>query len=198
MPANLTITITLLLIGITGLSAQSQQKPTALHIGDKAINFSGIDQAGNPVELFDILKTNPVVLMFYRGEWCPYCNKQLSEIQDSLSFINDKGGVVLAVTPEQPFSIDKTIEKTNASFRIIHDKDLSIMKAYQVAYKMKTPLLKKYKRHGIDIKAANRENGQNLPVPATYVISQDKTILYAFFDPDFTKRATVSKILQNL
>ena len=180
------------------LNAQAQDEPTALSVGDKAFNFTGTDQNGNAVELFEILEESPVVLMFYRGAWCGYCNKQLSEMEDSLKFINEKGGVVIAVTPEQPESIEKTIKKTNASFKILHDKDLKIMKTYNVDYALENSIVKKYKSYGINLLESNKENGANLPVPATYIIGKDKKILYAFFDPDYTKRATVGKILQNL
>lgn len=119
-------------------------------------------------------------------------------MEDSLNFITEKGGVVVAVTPEKPESIAKTVDKTGASFKIIYDKDLTIMNIYQVAFRMEESLLKRYKRRGIDVVDTNGNNGPNLPVPATYIIGRDKKILYAFFDPDYKKRATVGKILQNL
>ncbi|MEP1781018.1 peroxiredoxin-like family protein, partial [Reichenbachiella sp.] len=158
----------------------------------------GIDQNGGSFELYEILKKGPVVLMFYRGFWCPHCNKQLSQMEDSLDFITQKGGIVVAVTPEKPESVEKTIDKTGASFKIIHDKDLSIMNIYHVAFNLEEAMLKKYKKWGIDVVEANGDNGPNLPVPATYIIGQDRQILYTFFDPDYKKRATVGKILQNL
>ena len=145
-----------------------------------------------------MLKRGPVVLMFYRGAWCPYCNKQLLQLQDSLELINEHSGTVVAVTPETILSIGKTVEKTNAEFRIIHDENLCIMKNYDVAYELEASVLKRYKKTGIDLDSANGSNGANLPVPATYIIGQDGKIVYAFFDPDYTKRATVHKILENL
>ncbi|WP_422361103.1 peroxiredoxin-like family protein [Reichenbachiella sp.] len=176
----------------------AQEAPFQLNEGEEALNFKGVDQNGKSFELYEALEKGPVVLMFYRGFWCPHCNKQLSQMEDSLNFIVEKGGIVVAVTPEKPESIAKTVDKTGASFKIIHDKDLSIMNTYHVAFKMEEALLKKYKKWGIDLDAANGDNGPNLPVPATYIIGQDKKILYAFFDPDYKKRATVGKILQNL
>lgn len=180
------------------LQANAQEIPIPLKVGDEALNFEGIDQNGDSFELYEILKKGPVVLMFYRGFWCPHCNKQLSQMEDSLDFITQKGGIVVAVTPEKPESVEKTIDKTGASFKIIHDKDLSIMNIYHVAFNLEEAMLKKYKKWGIDVVEANGDNGPNLPVPATYIIGQDRQILYAFFDPDYKKRATVGKILQNL
>lgn len=177
---------------------KAQEAPYQLKVGEHAPDLNGIDQNGETFNLYETLKSKPVVLMFYRGYWCPHCNKQLSQLEDSLSFITEKGGVVVAVTPEKPESIKKTLQKTGASFKIIYDEDLTIMKQYQVAFRLEESLLKKYKRWGIDLEETNGNNGPNLPVPATYIIGQDKKILYAFFDPDYKKRATVGKILQNL
>lgn len=179
-------------------NTHAQEAPFQLNEGDEALNFQGVDQNGKTFELYEALEKGPVVLMFYRGFWCPHCNKQLSQLEDSLNFITEKGGIVVAVTPEKPESIAKTVDKTGVSFKIIYDKNLSIMNTYHVAFKMEEALLKKYKKWGIDLDETNGDNGPNLPVPATYIIGQDKKILYAFFDPDYTKRATVGKILQNL
>lgn len=189
----------LLVIGLLLSSAiLAQEAPFQLKVGEHAPDFSGIDQNGETFNLYETLNGKPVVLMFYRGYWCPHCNKQLSQLEDSLSFITEKGGMVVAVTPEKPENIKKTLEKTGASFKIIYDTDLTIMNLYQVAFRLEESLLKKYKRWGIDVEETNGNNGPNLPVPATYIIGQDKKILYAFFDPDYKKRATVGKILQNL
>lgn len=188
----------LFMLLLLSLAIQAQEAPYQLKKGENAPNFSGIDQNGESFDLYETLKEKPVVLMFYRGFWCPHCNKQLSQMEDSLSFITEKGGMVVAVTPEKPESISKTVEKTGASFKIIHDKDLEIMKLYQVAFRLEESLLKKYKKWGIDVEDSNGSNGPNLPVPATYIIGKDKKILYAFFDPNYKKRATVGKILQNL
>ena len=195
-------TVSVLLILLVALSGNGQEvgqtEPGGLKIGEKAPDFNAVDYLGNKISLKKLLQRGPVVLMFYRGAWCPYCNKQLMQLQDSLKLINELRGTVIAVTPETVESIGKTVEKTNAEFRIIHDQNLCIMKAYDVAYKLEASVLKRYKKTGIDLEAANGSNGANLPVPATYIINQDGMIVYAFFDPDHTKRATVQKILENL
>jgi peroxiredoxin len=172
----------------------AQNNKSTFAVGDIAPNFEGKDQFGQAFELSRVLKNNPVVLMFYRGHWCPYCNKQLSQLEDSINFITDKGGIVVAVTPEQPEGIDKTMKKTGASFLILHDKNLEIMKKYGVDFRLEDDLMKKYLKMGM----TNGANGANLPVPATYIINSDQKILYSFYDPDYKKRATVKKILENL
>lgn len=193
------IVVGLLLFTFTVLAQDGKNRqPGGLNVGDIAPDINTKDYLGNKVSLKQLLQKGPVVLMFYRGYWCPHCNKQLKQLQDSLQLINELGGTVLAVTPESVESIDKTVEKTNAKFRIIQDNNLCLMKAYDVAYKLDKDILDRYRSTGINLEKVNGSNGANLPVPATYIIGQDQKIVYGFFDPDYRKRATVGKILKNL
>lgn len=180
----------------TFLSAQ--EKPEGLFINSKAPDFKAIDQNGNEVRLKDIIKKGKVVLIFYRGNWCPYCNRQLKKLEDSLQFIKDKGAQLIAITPEKQDGITKTVEKTKASFPILYDEDQKIMKAYDVSFAVDDKTVGRYKMAGIDLEANNGKNGKNLPVPAVYIINKESTITYRFFEPDYKKRATVKDILDNL
>ena len=173
-------------------------KPEGLKVGDEAPQITGIDQNGTKVNLQEILKTKEVVLVFYRGQWCPYCNRELSKINEELTAINAKGATVIAITPETAENIQKTIEKTKASFGIVEDKGLAIMKSYKVSFGVDDETISKYKKYGIDFEKANGANGANLPVPATYIIGKDGKIKYVFFNPDYSKRASVEEIIKNL
>src|SRR5688572_32063896 len=128
----------LLIASITlgSFSLSAQEAPEGLFIASKAPDFKGKDQNGNDVKLKDFLKKGKVVLVFYRGEWCPYCNRALSRLQDSLQLITEKGATVIAVAAEKPENISKTVAKTKASFPIIHDEGLKIMKAYDVEFEL--------------------------------------------------------------
>jgi peroxiredoxin len=185
--------ISILLLFIAS-SAIAQTEPTGLKVGDKAPMFIGTDQNGQQFSLQEALKKGNVVLMFYRGQWCPYCNKQMSQMNDSLSSITDKGARVIAVSPEVQDNVKKTIEKTKASFPVISDVKMQIMKDYKVNFSVPQATQDRYKNFGIDFNIANGENGANLPVPATYVIGTDGTIKYVFFNPDYRKRASVKEI----
>lgn len=172
--------------------------PDGLKIGDTAPEFSGTDQHGKKISLKDALKKGDVVMLFYRGQWCPFCNKQLSHFSDSLQMLVDKGVTLLAVTPETPENIKKTLTKTKASFPVIEDQNLAIMKSYKVNFAVDEKTVTKYKGYGIDFDNANGSNGANLPVPATYIIGKDGKIKYVFFNTDYRKRASVQDILNNL
>src|ERR1700741_2216266 len=94
----------------------AQEAPEGLFLNSKAPDFKAKDQNGNEVRLKDLIKKGNVVLVFYRGQWCPYCNKQLSRLKDSLHLIKAKGATLIAVTPEKPESVAITVEKTKAEY----------------------------------------------------------------------------------
>ena len=178
----------------------AQEKPEGLFINSKAPDFKAADQYGKEIRLKDILKDSAVVLIFYRGQWCPYCNKQLKKLEDSLQMIKEKGARLIAITPEKPEFISKTIEKTKATYPLIYDKEMKIMKAYAVAFEVDERTVSRYKNADIDLAEANGQKEKvYLPVPAVYIISKKEgTIVYRYFDFDYKKRASVKEILDQL
>ena len=189
-----------LLVGFIFSSlVEAQEKPEGLFINSKAPDFKAIDQYGNEIRLKDVLKDSLVVLFFYRGQWCPYCNKQLKKLEDSLQLIKDKRAKLIAVTPEKNEYILKTIEKTKASYSLIYDRDMKIMKAYGVAFEVDEKTLSRYKNADIDLATANGQKDKiYLPVPAVYIINKEGTIFYRYFDADYKKQPAVKDILEKL
>lgn len=170
-----------------------------LKTGDLAPNFKALDNSGKKIQLKSLLKKgNSVVLVFYRGQWCPYCNKYMQKLQDSLSLITAKKAYVVAISPETPEAIIKTVTKTHASFSIIHDENYTIMKAYDVNYTVNPDLLAKLKNFGTDLTVNNGNTDNVLPVPATYIISPDGKIKFVHFNKDYRVRMSVASILSYL
>ena len=180
------------------LLADALDKPEGLFIGSKAPDFKAKDQDGKEVRLKDLLKKGKVVLVFYRGYWCPYCNRELSRLQDSLALIQEKGATVVAVSPEKPENIKQTVEKAKAGFPVLYDEGLKIMKGYDVEYEVEETTLARYRSSGLDIEKNNGPNGKFLPVPAVYIIDKESTVTYRFFDADYRKRPSIKDILANL
>jgi len=189
-----------LLAGFFIINAAAQEKPEGLFINSKAPDFKGKDQNGTELNLKDLRKQGPVVLVFYRGYWSPYCNRYLKTLQDSLEQIKAKAAQVIAITPERDSGIIKTIEKTNATYSIITDEGMKIMKAYEVLYKMNEKEVSRLKISNVDVAVNNGQKPDEvyLPVTAVYVIGKDGEIKYRFFEPDYKKRASVKDILNNL
>ncbi len=164
--------------------------------GAKAPNFVTVDNAGKKIDLDSILGSHKaVVLFFYRGQWCPYCNRYIQRMQDSLQLLVDKGAYVIAVTPETASNIGKTIEKTHASFSILQDRNYQIMKDYQVNYTVDDVLLSKLNTYGVDLEKNNGNKDHVLPVPATYIIKPSGKITFVHFDKDYTQRPSIKTLL---
>jgi peroxiredoxin len=177
----------------------AQEKPEGLFINSKAPDFKVKDQSGAEINLKDIRKKGPVVLIFYRGNWDPYCNKELTKLQDSLALITEKGAQVIAITPEASEGIAKTVEKTKAVFPIIHDEEMKISKAYKVAYEVDERTTGRYKSFGTDLLAINEQKLKAwLPVPAVYIINKEGSVTYRYFNEDYKKRPAVKEILAEL
>ncbi len=193
------LSILLMAVFITATSfAQNTVYPEGLKVGDKAPQIQGMDNSGKVFDLKKQLKKGDVVIIFYRGQWCPYCNRELNSLNDSLSLITAKGATVIAVSPETQENIVKTVGKTKASFPIISDSAMAIMKMYKVNFAVDEDTQIKYKKYGIDFTQANGTNGANLPVPATYIVSKDGIIKYVFFNPDYKIRSSVQDLLNHL
>lgn len=177
----------------------AQENPEGLFINSKAADFKAVDQYGSEIRLKDVLKDSLVVLIFYRGQWCPYCNRQLKKLEDSLQLIKDKGARLIAVSPEKPASISKTVEKTKASYSLLHDKEMRIMKSYGVSFEVDEKTVSRYKNAEIDLAETNGQKDKiYLPVPAVYIISKEGTIIYRYFNSDYKKRPSVQEIIDNL
>lgn len=145
-------------------------------------------------------KKGPVVLLFYRGYWCPYCSQQLKMLQDSLQFITSKGASVVAISPQAPDGVGKTVAQTGATFPVLYDKNIAIAKAYDVSYevdeKTRTQYLEKW---NVDfLKINDQKDKAALPVPAVYIVDKKGKITYRFFDRDITRRPTVKELLDQL
>jgi peroxiredoxin len=193
----------ILLLACTLLSlfmakSQTSTLPTGLKVGDNAPPIIGKDNMGVAFNMKKQLKKGDVVLVFYRGQWCPYCNKQLSAFNDSLGLIAAKGATVVAVSPETLENVTKTVSKTKATFSILSDSAMATMQGYKVNFAVDEKTIAKYKTYGIDFTVANGENGANLPVPATYIIGKNGKIKYAFFNSDYRLRPSVKEILAYL
>ena len=190
--------ICLTLVILTGIVALSQEAPEGLFINSKAPDFKAKDQHGKEIRLKDLVKQGKVVLVFYRGNWCPFCNRQLKKLEDSLSLITEKGATVIAVTPEKPEGIAKTVEKTGAEYSILYDDEQKIMKAYEVDFEVPENTIKRYRNTDIDLEKINGRNWKYLPVPAVYIIDKELNITYRFFNSDYKKRPSVQEIVKNL
>lgn len=180
------------------VTASAQDKPEGLFINSKAADFRLKDQNDEWIALKDLRKKGPVVVLFYRGYWCPFCNKQLKGLQDSLQLIKDKGASLVAITPESSVGIDTTIIRTGATFPLLTDVDGKMAAAYGVAFKVDDRTVNRYKMAGIDLLKTNNQKEATLPVPAVYIVNKEGSVTYRYFDDNYRKRVSVKEILANI
>jgi peroxiredoxin len=190
--------VSLLVLISFSIILSAQEMPEGLFIGSKAPNFKLKDQDGQEIRLKDKLKKGKVVLIFYRGYWCPYCMKELLRFQDSLQYIQDKGATVLAISPENNSGILSTKEKIKAGFSLLQDSSLAVLKKYGVGYGLSPDVETRYRNSGIDLTKINASTLSFLPVPAVYIIDKEANVTYRYFEPDYKKRPSVKSILENL
>jgi len=168
-------------------------EPLGLKVGDKAPEFTVLDQNGDEVSLSSALDQGKVILTFYRGAWCRYCMKQMKDYQDSLSIINDAGAAIIAISPEHEKGIQLTVEKAGVTFSLYRDMDLQIMLDYKVITKDK---VEEYRR--LSKETEDDISRKYVPVPALYIINQKGIIEFVSFNPDYKQRMTVATILNEL
>ena len=192
----------ILIIMVNEIYSQTERDVNNAHglsVGTRAPLFQAIDADSNNFSLTEALKEQPVVIIFYRGFWCPVCNKHLSSLQDSLKLIEELGVKVIAVSPEKPEYLDKMAEKTNATFTLLYDEGYKIADAYDVTFKPTGMQLFTYNTLlGGNLKKSHSDESQRLPIPATYIVNQDGIIIWKQFNPDYKKRSSVSDIIKAL
>lgn len=182
-----------------GMETKDSHIPLGLKVGDKAPDFTGYDQAGKMVDSKKMLEKGPMVLFFYRGKWCSFCNRYLKSYEDSLNIITDQGFNLVAITPESIENVEQTVKVNQLTFTVIYDCQEKIMKDFDVMFDVTKAYQEKILSGlSTDIAKNNGRDAARLPVPATYIINRQGIIAAVQFDPDYKHRATVRWILRNL
>ena len=170
----------------------------ALKTGDTLPNATLINAQGNKVELYDVLKSQKLVITFYRGGWCPYCNMELRAYQEHLTRIEAKGAKLVAITPETPDNSLSTSEKNNLKFEVLSDIDNAFARSLGLVFKLPLDLQEVYKGFGINLDDNQQNTHQELPIAATYIVEQDGTVSYHHLEEDYKLRANPEDVIANL
>jgi peroxiredoxin len=156
--------------------------------GDVAPSFSLKDPEGNEVSLAELLKKGPVVLSFYRGVWCPYCNMELQALEAAKPEFDKYGASLVAISPQTAPNSRKSVRQNKLSFPILSDVKGKVGEAFGLRFELPDYLVELYKGLKNDLPTFNDDPSWTLPMPARYVIGQDGTILYSEVNPDYTHR----------
>ena len=164
-------------------------------VGDELSNFVLSNQLGQQRSLAELRKSGPVVIVFYRGGWCPYCNLELRAYQQILPQLKETGAQLVAITPELPDSSLSTAEKNELEFEVLSDVGADYAKEIGIAFSLPEELREIYANLGGDLEKFNGAGNFNLPIPATLVVDTDGKISFAHVDVDYTTRANPEDVL---
>ena len=180
--------------GIESVKGTGIEK-SAMQVGDNAIDAELTGWDGETVKLSELWSEKPVVLMWYRGGWCPYCSLQLRAMQQNLDQIKGAGATLVVLTPELPEKAKATAETNDLDMVALHDKDSALADQYGIMYELPESIAGIY-RDKLKLPEYNGSDKLQLPLSATYVVDIDGTITYAFLDADYKKRAEPSEVIE--
>ena len=173
----------------------SGQAQRARKAGDVAPEFILNDPDGKPVSSRELLGRGPLVLSFYRGVWCPYCNLELQALQASLSDITARGANLIAISPQTMANSRKSQRDNKLDFPILSDVKSEVANAFGIRFALPDYLAETYQAFGNNLAVANDDPAWVLPMPAQYVVGTDGIIAYAEVNPDYTHRPDPSELL---
>ena len=179
--------------GIEAARASGVEK-SAKQVGDMAPDATLTNFNGESVQLSSLWQEGPVVLMWYRGGWCPYCNIQLQAMNAALKDIQGAGARLVVLSPEIAEKAKETAAKTGAAFVAFQDTDSAVARDYGLVYQLDEAIVPMY-RDRLKLNEFNGNDKMELPLAATYVIDKDGVIQYAFLDADYKKRAEPSDVV---
>ncbi|MEO6587943.1 MAG: peroxiredoxin-like family protein [Pyrinomonadaceae bacterium] len=171
---------------------------SALNVGAKMPSFELLDSNKKTVKSDDLLKKGNLVLVFYRGAWCPFCNLYLKNLQKNLGEIQSNGGVLTAISVENADTSMTVSKKNELNFSVLSDPKLETARKFKIVYQLPDATNEKYKTYGVDLVKQNETETPDLPLSATYIVNQKGEIVYAFLEPDYKKRAEPAKIIEVL
>ena len=169
-----------------------------LKTGERLPSFSLPNARGKMISSDTLLSKGPLVINFYRGGWCPYCNLELRAFQDAASEINAQGAQLVAISPNLPDNSLSSIEKHSLSFEVLSDIGNRYSRKLGLVYTLDEQLQALYRGFDVDIPAFNGDETHEIPIPATYVVNSEGIVELAFVDADYTKRLEPEKVIKCL
>ena len=170
----------------------------ALKAGKQMPEFQLQNHLGQSISSSELLGHGPIIINFYRGSWCPYCNLELHALHEKEEEIQNLGAQLVAISPDLPDGTLSSVEKHNLSFQVLSDIDNKVAEKFGLVFSLPEELKEVYLDLGIDLEKASGNDRWQLPIPATYIVASDGIITYAFVNPDYTKRLEPDELLKKL
>lgn len=171
----------------------------ALQHGDIAPNFSLISTENQPVNLYKLLENKPVVISFFRGSWCPFCVKELEHFENNLKLIQqEKNMHFIAISPQKSEISAQLKKEKSLSINILSDVENQVANKFGLVFTLPENVRELYKCLGAYLPDFNGDDSYKLPIPATYLIGQDKKIHFAYVNVNYMERADISALINSL
>ena len=171
---------------------------TALQLGAELPDLTLPNAMGRPIDLRALNASGPLVIVFYRGGWCPYCNLELREWQRLLPQLRGLGATLVAISPQTPDNSLSTAEKNELAFPVLSDSHLAAAEAFGIAFTLSPALVELYAKVGNDLPTLNGNGQWVLPIPATYLIDASGRVAMAHVEADYRQRAEPQQVLDAL
>ncbi len=153
---------------------------------------------GEQVTFGNVVQKGPVILNFYRGEWCPFCQAQLKALQMAAPEFKALGASLLAISPQTPDHSISTVKNLGLTFDVLSDAGNKVAHEYGIAFTVDERQRGIDRQFGVNLPECNGDESYELPIPATYIIDSDRIIRYSFLDTDYTKRMEPVSILDQI
>lgn len=178
----------LTLISCGSFSKSNNQGSRILLNGETIPNTKLQTIEGKTEDFYNILKEGPSVVVFYRGGWCPYCNRQLQGLRKITKRINKKGYQLLAISPDKPENLKKTLTKEKLKYKLYSDSELNLAKALGISFKLDDKTYQEYLEYGINLEEASGKKHHSLPMPAVYIVDKKGMIHFSYINPNYAVR----------
>ncbi len=180
---------------VTGAaSSAADVKPIA--VGEKIPDVTLKNAKGEPVNLTSLAGEKQTILVFFRGGWCPYCNKQLMGLQKIESDLTALGYQIVAISADKPEKISETVTNDELKYTVLSDNNSDASVAFGIAFKVDDATVEKYKGYNLDLDEASGNSNHILPVPSVFILDTKGKIKYEYVNPDYKVRLDENKLLE--
>lgn len=171
---------------------------SSIDIGEKFPDFTLPNTNDEMVELKKLLKNGKVIVAFFRGSWCPYCNLELKALQDNLKQITGRNATLVAISPQRSDYSEELKSNHQLDFELLMDKDNALAKQLGISFGLQDFVIPTYGSLGIELSEYNENNNNELPVPAVFVINTNGSITYKFVDTNYMNRINIQELIEQL
>lgn len=182
---------------IQDLKAQDIEE-TSIGTGERFPDFSLPNTNDETIVLRELLKNGKVIVAFFRGSWCPYCNLELKALQGNLRQITDRNATLVAISPQTTYYSEELRNNHHLDFELLTDKDNALAKQLGISFGLQDFVIPTYGSLGIDLSEYNANDNNELPIPAVFVIDTDGNIIYRFVDTNYMNRIDIQELIEQV